>query len=419
MKTPEHPDDPHWESEMGDELERRVRDLHEATLDLGSVKDRARTIRTKRRAAVAGGLLAAAAVIVPVAVLATSPDADRGTVIDPAQTPSQEPTPEPSPTITDPVPPEPPEPSELPAPGPALGFAYLEQLDEASVLHTADGSVVELPARYDDAAVLAGPIVGYRADDQGNGFVDVIDGGSPLTVSTTYAVRSAMSTTPDGRTVAFVTVDDELIFYTGGIGEQSFGEVDPAVTLGAAIGNGDCVLETGCHPFLEYSDFSEGDAFEINYEGPQTAPAPGALRVNDAADGFLVSVITQVTDDSTCGGLYDREGGGRWVFETCDHQVHAISPSGAHTIGFDTYVDGLGPRSFYLLDTEGAVVASRTVDGVVADIAWIDDTHAAATVYDGGSWSIISFGLDGTEEVLVEGAAGDELSPPYRITGQN
>ncbi|MGA8845395.1 MAG: hypothetical protein WB471_02135, partial [Nocardioides sp.] len=65
MTTPD--DNSSWEREVGDELERRARHLHEKPLDLSSVKGKAMDIRRKRRAAVAGGLLAAAAVIVPVA----------------------------------------------------------------------------------------------------------------------------------------------------------------------------------------------------------------------------------------------------------------------------------------------------------------------------------------------------------------
>ena len=77
--TNEH-DDTRWESAMSRDFDARVRDLDEAPLDLDAVKGKAVTIRRKRRIAVAGGVLAAAAVAVPVAVVAansapdTSPD---------------------------------------------------------------------------------------------------------------------------------------------------------------------------------------------------------------------------------------------------------------------------------------------------------------------------------------------------------
>ncbi|WP_170286072.1 hypothetical protein [Nocardioides rubriscoriae] len=402
----DHTDSDPWESEMTSEFDRRVRDLHEAPLTLEHVKGKAITIQRKRRAAVAGGILAAAAVLVPVAVVAADTTGNGRASEVPAATssPTAGPTtPAPTPTPTDPA--------TDPATGPATGPAYLE----GSTFHRADGTVSTLPRDdYLDAAVLGADEVAAYRTEEGDGFVDLVEGGQ---ATTTYAVRSSMVTAPDGATVAFVTTDDELLFVNGTNGESSFGTVDPDVTVSAIVGNGDCSSEAGCHPFLEHNDFSAGDAYEINYEGPETAPAPGALRVNDA-DGFLVSVITSVTDSSTCGGLYDREGAGRWVFETCDYQVHEISPGGDLTIGLPSYFDGLGPLSFAILDAEGQPVAEKSLDrGVVAQVGWLDETHAVATVYEDGAWKIVSLGVDGEEEVLVEGAAGDETTAPYRLTG--
>lgn len=396
-----------WESEMTSEFDRRVRDLHEAPLTLEHVKGKAMNIQRTRRVAVAGGILAAAAVIVPVAVVAANTTGDGRATEIPAATSTA------SPTVTDPATPDTPTSPDAPAPPAAgIGVPYLE----GTTYHDADGAVTVLPGTgYLDAARLGDELAAYRTDDQGNGFVDLVAGDS---VTTTYAVRSSMSTTPDGTAVAFVTTGDELLVVDDERGEQSFGTVDPGVTLSAIVGNGDCGLESGCHPFLEHSDFSQGDAYEINYEGPETAPAPGALRVDDGDDDFLVSVITEVTDSSTCGGLYDREGGGRWVFETCDYQVHDISPGGDLTIGLPSYFDGLGPLSFAILDAEGQPVAEKTLDqGVVAQVGWLDESHAVATAYEDGAWKVLTLGVDGTEEVLVEGAAGDEMSAPYRLTG--
>ena len=59
-----------WETEMSREFDQRVRDLHEAPLTLDQVKGKAGRIRRTRRVAVAGGVLAAAAVIVPIVVFA-------------------------------------------------------------------------------------------------------------------------------------------------------------------------------------------------------------------------------------------------------------------------------------------------------------------------------------------------------------
>ncbi|MFB9313676.1 hypothetical protein [Nocardioides plantarum] len=403
--TPNNPDnsssDP-WGDEMTSEFDRRVRDLHEAPLTLDQVKGKAVTIKNKRRAAVAGAVLAAAAVIVPVAVAAGNGFGhDKADVAPATSTPSE--------TATDPATPDP-TPDPTPPPAAGAGVAYLEGAD----YHRADGTVTTLPsADYLDAAVLGDQVAAYRFAGE-NGVVDLIDG---QTVSQTYEVRTSMVTAPDGATVAFVTTDDELVFLNGEHGEQSLGKVDPDVTLSAIIGDGDCGLESGCHPFLEHADFTTGDAFEINYEGPETAPAPGALQVHDADDRFLVSVTTKVTDDSTCGGLFERRSQ-QWVFQTCEHQVQEISPTGEFTTAFPSYYDGLGPGSFSILGTDGEPVAEKTAkDGVVERVGWLDDTHAVATVYDDGAWKIISLGVDGEEKVLVEGAAGAIEESPYHLTG--
>ena len=56
---------------MSRDFDARVRDLHEAPLDLDSVKGKAHKIKRNRRAAVAGGILGVAAIITPIAVLSS------------------------------------------------------------------------------------------------------------------------------------------------------------------------------------------------------------------------------------------------------------------------------------------------------------------------------------------------------------
>ncbi|WP_323792360.1 hypothetical protein [Nocardioides sp.] len=380
---------------MGDELERRVRNLHEAPFDLDSVKGTAMKIRTKRRAAVAGGLLAAAAVVVPIAV------------IDPAQTPSQ--------TATDPVV-DPVDPEDPPAAGPALGFTYIEMGSGNAVLHLDDGSRIELPGPdYTGAAVLGDQVAAFRSTEDGQGAVDLVEDQA---VTTTYEVRPPVAIAPDGRTIALITDDDELLVLNGEAGEQSFGAVDPDAVLAAFIGNGDCSLETGCHPFLEYGDL-EREPFEVNYEGPDTRPVPGALRLNDAADGFLVTAQVSSSDIGSCGGLYDREGGGAVVFETCDSQVLDISPTGDFVAGTDPYGDGLGPTYFSILDRTGDEVARYEVERgfVYVDLAWSDDTHVVASVYQDAQWRVVSLGVDGASEVVLGPVDGTEMLNPFQVTG--
>jgi hypothetical protein len=146
----EHSTDP-WESEMSREFDKRVRDLHEAPLTFENVKGKAMTIRRNRRIAVAGGILAAAAVVVPVAVLAGNSLGDSNGTIDPAETP----------TVTQATDPNDPTPTEPPVR--TLAVSYLE----GSTWHRADGSDVELNPTYFSAVELGGRAAGARGDPRG------------------------------------------------------------------------------------------------------------------------------------------------------------------------------------------------------------------------------------------------------------
>ncbi len=360
------PRDP-WEGEMSDEFDRRVRDLHEAPLDLSSVKGKAMHIRRKRRAAVAGGILAAAAVIVPIAVLAGSGN-DRADTIDPApsvtisDTPTVEPSEEPTAVDTD----NPTDAPTLQAPtgldadfGFGVDVLEVGQDGANALLHTGDDRTIELPRPDYTAATELGEtsLAAYRQGKNGNPFVDYVSDG---VVTTTYRVRSAMRVSPEGTAAAFITTDDELVFL-GATGETSFGTGFADVDLAAILGNGDCATEAGCHPFLEYNDF-ETEPYEINYEGPSTTPVPGAITINDAADGFLVTAQTSYSDTGSCGVLYNRQTQTE-LFQTCTSQVLDISPTSAFVIGTDPYGDGLGPRYFSILDaTTGDEVARYEVE---------------------------------------------------------
>lgn len=410
-----------WESEMGEEFERRVRDLRAAPLDLGSVKGTAMKIRNRRRATIAGGILAAAAVIVPVAVLATNGSTNGATRLDPADVPSvvvterpatpaptREPSPAPTPT------PDAPPPDDL-----SLGFDYLEAGSGTTVLHESDGGTVELPhPDYSDAASLGSTIAAYRFDanagESGEGAVDLIEEGE---VRQSYDVRGRMAIAPDGRTVGFVTTDDELLVLNGAAGEQSLGTIDSDVSLAAFVGSGDCALESGCHPFLEYDDFVR-EPFEINYEGPDTNPVPGALRIFDAADGFLVTAQTESTDSGSCSVLRDRQVA-QTIFETCEAVALDISPDGQHVTGSSPYGDGLGPSYFTILDRDGQEVARYDVPQgfVFLDLAWTDDDHAVASVFEDGQWKVVSLGVDGSVDVVVGPVDGVAEVNPFRITG--
>ena len=180
-----------WETEMSDAFDRRVRDLHEAPLSFDQVTTRARGIRRRRRAAVAGGILAVAAVITPIAVI-TAGDAGRTDGVPPAATPS--------PTVTDSSSPA------LPDPGPTPKIGSLQEDDFVR----GDGVVFDLPGSGYVRADQIGDneIVAYRYSPTagGGGVIDVLtapeDGGETELVES-IPVADAYVTSPAGRTIAY------------------------------------------------------------------------------------------------------------------------------------------------------------------------------------------------------------------------
>lgn len=419
--NPNHPENDPWESEMSSEFERRVRDLHEAPLDLSHVKGKAMNIKRKRQAFAAGTAIAVAAAVVPIALLVGSNSSGSEGTIQPADTPSSivDTPSEPAETATD-------LPSSITATSPAatvgLGFDYLTVGDGNAVLNNADGTEIELPgADYTDAADLGGTVAAYRinqdvsGDGTGpDGFVDVIEDGE---VTTTYDVRGAMVITPTASAVAFVTTGSKL-FVVSAKGTSPFGGVGPNDVAAALIGDGDCQLESGCHPFLN-DRTTETAPYEINYEGPNTDVVPGAKELNDATDDFLASIQTDYIDGGACGGLFDRRAQD-WVFETCQAQLLNISPQGDFVIGIDPQTDGIGPNYFTILDDSGKEVARYAPEGgYINRLAWADDTHAVATVFDGANWHIISVSTDGGEITeLVDPVPGGDVDPAFILTGQ-
>ncbi len=145
-----------WETEMSDAFDRRVRDLHEAPISFEQVTTRARGIRRRRQAAVAGGILAVAAVLTPIAVV-TAGEAGRTDGVPPAATPDQTVTDSSSPALPD------------PGPRPMIGSIQADDFVRG------DGVVFDLPGSgYVRADQLGAEIVAYRRDDEGNGTIDVL-----------------------------------------------------------------------------------------------------------------------------------------------------------------------------------------------------------------------------------------------------
>lgn len=380
-----------WEREMTSEFDRRVRDLHEAPLSLDAVKGQAGRIRRTRRAVVAGGILAAAAVLVPVAVVGSSGAGDD--------------------TAPDPVAPATTATSVEQPPAPA----YVEGRE----FHAADSTVYDLPvATYSEVVRLGDRLVAYRWDEQAvSGVVDVL--GADGAVVDTYLATQDPVVSVAGDLVAFVAPRGEVrVLWDGGDRTLS-GGFDGWMPQ-AVDGGPDCSAPTSdCRVFL--SDGSgEEDPVAVAADGTVSTPAPGVVRVNDSdGDGHL-AVISSVTDYGACGGVVEE--GGRTLFDQCDVRPETFSPDGRHVVGSDATSDGIGADLAVVLDaTTGETVGTiDSVSGFINRAVWVDDDTVAASVFDETTqtWSVLTLTIgDDAPETLLGPVAGSMDVPAYRLVG--
>lgn len=378
-----------WEDVMSRELDERVRDLNEAPFTLDHVRGKATSIRRTRRLAIAGGVLAAAAAIVPVAVFAgqgVGGDAGPDQNLIATSSPSGSPT-----TAQD----------------GGIGPAYLE----GETLHRRDGSTLELPGAYVGGAQLGDEFVGVR-NVEGGLFLDVIDDSGEVTE--TIETTSGIAVNTDSSAVAYLEPDGDLIT------RSADGQVEIPANLGSDtilasfVGGPDCnVGADGCRVYYNNDgqtapSVASSDAFVFE-------AVPRALRINDADEIGLVTVLNKSTMDGSCGGLFD-EVSAEYVWETCAFQVLDLSPDSTYVTGTDAYGDGLGPRYISILNASdgGEVVRFEPEDGFIGDAVWEDDGRLLATVYGPDGWSVYRIGLDeSVEQVLGPDAAGDEVTPAY------
>lgn len=370
MSKHEPPESPHrdaWEHEMSNAFDRRVRDLHEAPLSFDRVRGAATRIRRRRQAAVAGGVLAVAAAIAPVAVIAGNSLTDGTGTVDSASQTTTAPAPARSP----------------------VGVPFLS----AATLTLPDGSTVRMPAaNYRVAAVLGDRVVGYR-NENAEGTVDVIDDSG---IVDSFPTTSDMVVSDSGETVAFMTESGELITLWAD-GQRSLGTDFGENTSAAAVVGGPACDVDACRVYVNYGD-GETAPIRVDSDGTQETVVPDTIKVQDAlatADGDLVALQTSSSDTGSCSAVVAVETQ-RTVFETCEYLLEEISPDGQHLLVSDAYGSGLGVPYFAILDLQGAELARYAPEGgFVAEVAWESSDAVVATVYDGAGWRIVRQPISG------------------------
>lgn len=398
-----HPNEPTssdtpWEEAMSRDFDARVRDLHEAPLDVLSVKGKARKIRRNRRAAVAGGILGVAAIITPIAVLSNG-----GT------TQTKEPDfaePSESQTVSDPV------------ANDAIDYVV------GGVWHQADGDDVTLPdGNYYNAAIWGDHLVAIEAGAEVFGTIDVFDDAGDLVESIDNAAGFAVSS--DGTILTYTTGDGDLIARWGdGPDDQEVLDSDVLDSAGgesyggepvSVIGSAPCEAESGACLVRVNSD-TDG----CRGIGASDVPLPAdALRCFDEQDALL-SATTEIRDDGvTCGGVWSADTA-TYLWQSCDFQAQDISPDGQYVVGVPSQYDGLGYREISILDVRTGEVAGRyapegQASFIWSEVAWTTANTLLLSAYDGANWHLIELAPEGAVNELGDPIPGDELDNPYLL----
>lgn len=381
-----------WESAMSRDFDARVRGLVEAPLSLGEVKGKAVKIRRNRRIAAAGGALAVAAAVTPIALITTSGgDADT----DP---------PVATQTVEDPA---------VPAGEPE----YVVD----GVWHQADGDEVPIPESeypYSAAALWEDQLVLTRWDGEVFSVADVIDADGD--VIDHFPVAGEVVADDTHRTIAWVDPDGTVMTSSAG-GELSVGELDmsaPGETIawsaGAVTGGPDCSADD-CRVYVNNALGEESVAFSSLDRGAEI-PLPEALEVDDAGpDGTLTAVTRRNDDASICSGSYAAEAQ-EVVYETCEYSMEEFSPDGRHVAATSSYGSGLGPPTIYILDAkDGTLVTQYSPEGGhVGTWAWAADGRLLFDTYDGAGWHLWALDPDGKgSDELVGQTPGEDVDSPF------
>lgn len=384
-----------------DDLTRSLRETAEPIgghpIDFESVRGRARSIQRRRRVAAGAGVLAAVAVLAPIAVtgsgLLRSDDS-------------------------------PPPATEVPSPTPvgqveAVGADAPRGEDPAvpwldgTVLHQPDGSTTDLGAAYHDVTPYDG---GWAVVDFAEGTTSFLDADGE--------VREAVP----GHSLA-VSADGESLAraMTATAGDQDIGlypvaGVGPGGYLSSVVsfdGTVDLAGFTGPQEVAYTLTGAQGrsGAWLTDWE-QEPRRLPGLLKVQATSQvGGVVSGMTSFDElePGSCSAVVAvATGQHRW--ETCDYTLEAFSPDGRYVIGTDDYHDGIGGNTVAILDaTDGTVIVEYTVRdiGFTGSSVWESSSTVLVTTHQDGVWYALRLGLDGKVTQALDPVRAADVDNPW------
>lgn len=409
---------------IGRELHNRVDDLHEAPLTFRDVQGRATRIRRGRRIAAGVGLAAAAAILVPTALIAGS-GLDGSKQPDPAPQPSTSTATatEGSPGVKPTVP--------LDVSGLETGEPPAVTWLDGQTAHLASGETLELAGAYQSIAEVGDRFVVSGVDDQGNRQATVLSEAGEPSGSFPISDYSGVVTNGKGTAAAWIGNDGvPMVLQEGqpepvqltavegsgfGIGGLAGDNCMPASDSGGPTEAAD----SGCTVYVNSgSDIGQRTSWVVTSQGAVGRTGGGLLAVNAVdPDGSRLMGLTELKDPlGGCWNVTDRDFQAEW--ETCDDQPEAFSPNGQYIATVPAETEGYGPTELAILEAEGGdrvvrFVLDQNAQATPSHIVWEDAEHVLAVVFQNDQWSVVRFGLDGSMEYAVEPLSGN--SDAYRL----
>ena len=397
--------DQYLAGQLGETMHRRVDALHDTPLDLVGVRGRARTIRRRRRVAVAAGIAAVvAAVVVPLGLLTPTDDRDQDP--QPAETPGR---------IQDPVPLD-------PRAAPEGGAAEVPYTEIDSRRLVTPGATYDLPEAYPQIVPYFDGWIALTTDRPGATGTRVVildrdyqevDGTQQ---TTSIAVRD------DGERVAWGQDDGDgwsvVNAPTEGAESHSTRITDggPHATT-TAIG----FLPEDRVVVASTDERTARDTFRVVAPDDTVTEFEGFNHLDSSspANGLVAGQTRYFEDDgSSCSGAMDPLATPpALVWETCDHQLGLFSPDGKYVVGLANTSYAPGPASVSILDagTGRPIVdfVGTSASTLVNQVVWEGSTTLLATVTQGGGQYVVRATIDGRLERVAGPIATNGMSVEF------
>ncbi|MFZ2014247.1 MAG: hypothetical protein WAV00_10530 [Nocardioides sp.] len=402
-------------NQLSRELHDRAGEMDGSALGLAGVQGRARSIRRRRTASVIVGVAAAVGVIVPTAALATH----SGGKPEPAPI-TQSPSPTRTPTVDSRA---------------ALDVSGLEQGDpprldylEGGILHEPAGGTQQVGTAdpVDRFAVLAdGTKVYHTRDSQGRTHVQVQPAQGDL--STPFPASNGLAVNTERTAAAWTTADGHVWVWhldPQATGDSRFPARLPGTAPQALQVTGRYCSDGGtCHVLVQTTDPATGETTSsvVSSRGGIEPADPGGrfASMTSTSSTGLVAGLTRVTASGSCSAVADGAAAPTW--RTCRHTLITFSPDARFISADAAYHDGPGSSVFAAYGVDGKLAFDHRSDAssqaFVAQSVWEDDTHVLGTVFQGGGWYVVRFGVDGSMQLAAGPVAGDMGQSPVVLPG--